>query len=117
MKQLLIILLFIITLTAQSYNCIKHFDGKIQSDTIAWNPTENITNTKLKINKSTILIENNKYEFKLIKLISKTNNELIYYSTDWEDLHCYVIIESYDSYKYIYFQYENLIYGYKIIEI
>lgn len=121
MKKLILTLFTTIILSTvnsqTTYECVKHFDGTVLKDSISWNPTENITNTKLTINKSTILIENNKYEFKLITLISNTNNELIYYSTDWEDLHCYVIIEDYISYKYVYFQYENLIYGYKIIKI
>ena len=116
MKHTLIILLISLTsLYSQTYKAVLKYKGEV-SDSIHWISQETINN-KFTINKQSITIEDNKYTFKLLKRISNNNNELIYYAKDWEDLRCYIIIETFEGYKYIYFQWSNLIVGYKIIRI
>lgn len=116
MKTLLITLLFTISVvTAQTYKQVKQFCGVVTQDSIIWNKNQEITG-KLTITKNIILIDNKK-SFKLIEKLQQTNNETIYYAIDWEKLKCYVIIEDYDEFKYIYFQWSDIIIGYKIIEI
>src|SRR5687767_11552177 len=117
MYKLILSLFFSISLLySQVYNCTKRFSGEILKDTIVYNTIEECS-TKLTIKKTNIIIEDGKYNYKLKQRVLKTNSEIIYYAIDWEDLKCIIIIENYSDFKYIYFQYENMVFGYKIIEI
>lgn len=116
MKKLLILLLTTITiLYAQTFRTLKRFEGILSNDSITWTKIIEL-DSKLTINKQKITIEGNR-TFKLLQRISKDNQTTIYYAIDWEKLKCYVIIEEFEGFKYIYFQYNDIIIGYKIIEI
>lgn len=123
MKKILFILLLITPLYSQSYNCVEYYEGEVISkDSINWiEPLK--SDAKLYIHGDTSItviddyFEQSTYSYILVTKLQDDSLETIYFSWDWEKYECFVRIEHYLQCDVIYFQYENMIWGYKIKKI
>lgn len=132
MKKLIITLLLVFGLSLNlftqtktpilKYKCIHFFKGTIYNEDILWDPTQEITKKNIiKIKKNHITIENGKWYFDVKEQFSEniTNKYIEYrwYAIDKNKQKCIIILMTFEDYTHIYFEYEDIMFGYNIVLI